>query len=81
MLELVDSTFTSKSKKYIIPLIDPEIKPSKIAIGLFETKFLPKDELLLLWMESNHNWKKNNFFELLFKNENKIIEKSKLEIK
>ena len=69
VLELVDSTFTSKSKKYILPLIDPEIKPSKIAIGLFETKFLPKDELLLLWMESNHNWKKIISLNYCLKNE------------
>ena len=58
VLELVESTFTSNTKKFILPLIDPDIKPSKVAIGLFDTKFLPKDDFLLLWMESNHIWKK-----------------------
>mgnify|MGYP005747426913 FL=1 len=69
VLELVESTFTSNSKKFILPLIDPDIKPSKVAIGLFNTKFIPKDDFLLLWMESNHTWKKNISLAYCLKNE------------
>ena len=69
VLELVESTFTSNTKKFILPLIDPDIKPSKVAIGLFDTKFLPKDDFLLLWMESNHIWKKNISLDYCLKNE------------
>ena len=76
VLELVDSTFTSRNKKYILPLIDPDIKPSKIAIGLFETKFLPKDEILLLWIENDHNWKSIISLNYCMKNEKTNLLKS-----
>lgn len=59
VLELIDSTFSANSKNFILPLVDPDIRPSKIAVGLFGTKFLSKDEILLFWMESNHPWKRS----------------------
>ena len=69
VLELVESTFTSNTKKFILPLIDPDIKPSKVAIGLFDTKFLPKNDFLLFWIESNHTWKKIISLDYCLKNE------------
>ena len=69
VLELIDSTFSTTSKNFILPLIDPDIRPSKIAIGLFDTKFLSKDEVLLLWIESNHPWKKSVALNYCLRNE------------
>ena len=59
VLELIDSTFSADSKNFILPLVDPDLRPSKIAVGLFETRFLSKNEMLLFWMESDHPWKRS----------------------
>ena len=59
VLELIDSTFSADSKNFILPLVDPDVRPSKIAVGLFDTRFLSKNEMLLFWMESDHPWKRS----------------------
>ena len=69
VLELVDSTFSATSKKFILPLIDPDVRPSKIAIGLFDTKFLSKNEILQSWIQSNHPWKKSVALNYCLRNE------------
>ena len=69
VLELIETTFSSHAKKFVLPLIDPDTKPDKIAIGIFKDKFLTKDEMLLFWINSSHLWKKTIALNYCIKNE------------
>lgn len=57
VLELVDSSFSNKTKKLVLPLIDPEMDPIKIASTFLGEKILSKGEMLKFWVENPHHWK------------------------
>ena len=59
VLELVDSSFSNKAKKLVLPLIDPEMDPIQIASTFLGEKALSKDEMLKFWVENPHHWKTN----------------------
>ncbi len=73
VLELVESTFSSKSIKILIPLIDPESDPLSFAYGFLDKGLSSKDEMLIYWIENPHQWKTSIATQFLLNKENTAI--------
>ena len=76
VLELVESTFSSKIIRLLIPLIDPESDALSFANEAFDQELISMDEMLIFWVENPHRWKTSIAIQFLLKKESTTILRS-----
>ena len=76
VLELVESTFSSKIIRLLIPLIDPESDALSFANEAFDQELISMDEMLIFWVENPHRWKTSIAIQFLLNKENTTILRS-----
>tara|TARA_A100001011_G_scaffold193563_2_gene202034 strand:- start:7403 stop:10495 length:3093 start_codon:yes stop_codon:yes gene_type:complete len=76
VLELVESTFSSKIIRLLIPLIDPESDTLSFANEAFGQELISMDEMLIFWVENPHRWKTSIAIQFLLNKENTTILRS-----
>ena len=76
VLELVESTFSSKIIRLLIPLIDPESDALSFANEAFDQELISMDEMLIFWVENPHRWKTSIAIQFLLNKESTTILRS-----